>query len=198
MNFQKIIFLVLLLVVTISLSFIIGSLFNVNIFDINDFGFQFLIFSLLGSFVFFSTKYLRSVDTIIIVLIISSMFVFLMKKTNLIVQMGGLIQLFIYAVMLFTVYTLVFRLTWFRFKYIRNITFSILEAICYVLVHFILHLIIKREFKSQYILIYLLNGLKIMITLGVSFSIVEFVNSKLERVFFSPPERIVHEDDPEN
>ncbi len=198
MNFQKIIFLLLLLLITISISFIVGSIFEENIFNINEFGFQFLMFSILGSFIFFSTKYLRSIDTIIIVLFISSLFAFLMKRTSLSTQVGGLFQLHIYTFMLFIVYALIFKLTWFRFKYIRNIMFSILEAIGYVVVHLVLHIIIKRPFKGQFILIYFFNGLKIMITLGVSYSIVEFLNSKLEALFFKTPERIFIDDSSEN
>ena len=194
MNFQKIIFLVLLLVVTIAISVFVGSVFGENIFNINEFGFQFLIFSLLGSFVFFTVKYLRNVDTFIVVLFISSIFAFLLRRTSMIDQVGGLSQLFIYTFLLFAVYSLIFKLTWFRFKYIRNITFSILEAIGYVLVHLILHIIIKSPIKGQIILYYFFNGLKIMITLGVSFSIVEFINSKLEELFFKTPERIMPKD----
>ena len=194
MNFQKTIFLVLLLIVTISISFIVGTIFGENIFNINEFGFQFLIYAILGSLIFFCSKYLRPFDMLIIVLFISSLFAFLMRRTSLNAQVGGLFQLFIYAFMLFTVYTLIFRFTWFRFKYIRNITFSILEAIGYVFVHFSLHILIKKPFHGQFILLYFLNGLKIMITLGVSFGIVEFINSKLETMFFSTPERIIPKD----
>ncbi len=194
MNFQKIVFLILLLVITISISFIVGKIFDENIFNINEFGFQFLMFSILGSFIFFSSKYLRYFDLLIIVLFISSLFAFLMRKTSLNAQVGGLFQLFIYAFILFTVYALIFKFTWFRFKYIRNIAFSILEAIGYVLAHFILHILIKKPFHGQFILIYFINGLKIMITLGVSFGIVEFLNSKLETMFFKTPERIIPKD----
>ena len=194
MNFQKIIFLVLLLVVTISISIIVGSIFDENIFNINEFGFQLLIYSILGSFIFFCSKYLRTFDMFIAVLFISSLFAFLIRKTSLNAQVGGVFQLLIYAFMLFTVYTLIFKFTWFKFKYIRNITFSIIEAIGYVLVHLVLHIIIKSPIKGSFILIYFLNGLKIMIVLGVSFSIVEFINSKLETMFFKTPERIIPKD----
>ena len=194
MNFQKIIFLVLLLIVTISISIIVGSVFDENIFNINEFGFQFLIYSILGSFIFFSSKYLRTFDMIIVVLFISSLFAFLLRRTSMITQVGGLPQLLFYSFLLFTIYAFIFKFTWFRFKYVRNITFSILEAIGYVLVHLILHIIIKNPINGQIILYYFLNGLKIMLTLGVSFSIVEFINSKLEELFFKTPERIIPND----
>ena len=194
MTFQKIIFLVLLLIVTISISIIVGSVFDENIFNINEFGFQFLIYSILGSFIFFSSKYLRTLDMLIVVLFISSLFAFLLRRTSMITQVGGLSQLFIYAFLLFASYALIFKLTWFRFKYLRNITFSILEAFGYVFAHLILHIIIKSPIKGQIILYYFLNGLKIMITLGVSFSIVEFINSKLEELLFKTPERIIPND----
>ena len=194
MNFQKIIFLVLLLVVTIAISIIVGSVFDENIFNINEFGFQFLIYSILGSFIFFSSKYLRTFDMLIVVLFISSLFAFLLRRTSMITQVGGLPQLLFYSFLLFTIYAVIFKFTWFRFKYIRNITFSILEAIGYVLVHLVLHIIIKSPIKGQIILYYFLNGLKIMITLGVSFSIVEFINSKLDELFFKTPERIIPND----
>ena len=194
MNFQKIVFLVLLLVATISLSFVVGTIFGENIFNINEFGFQFFIYSILGSFIFFSTKYLRNIDMFIVVIFISSLFAFLLRKTSLNEQVGGLFQLLTYTFMLFAVYALIFKFTWFKFKYIRNITFSILEAIGYVLVHILLHILIKKPFHGQFILIYFLNGLKIMITLGVSFGIVEFINSKLEIMFFKIPKRIILKD----
>ena len=124
MNFQKIIFLVLLFVITISNSFIVGTIFGEDIFNIHKFGFQFLIYAILGSFIFFCSKYLRTLDMFIVILFISSLFAFLLRRTSLNAQVGGLFQLLIYAFMLFTVYTLIFRFTWFRFKYIRNIIFS--------------------------------------------------------------------------
>jgi len=193
MKFQKILFLALLLIITISMSFIIGSLHGENIFNINGFGFQFLIFSILGSFIFFSLKYLKNYDMLIVVFFISSLFTYFVRKTSLNEQIGGIFQLFLYSFMLFLTYSFIFKFTWFRFKYVRNIMFSILEAIGYVIVHIVLHLIIKKPIIGSYILIYFLNGLKIMITLGVSFSIVEYVYSKLEQLFFQPPERIITE-----
>jgi hypothetical protein len=190
MNFQKIVFLILLLIISMSMSFLIGSVFGENIFDLNGYGFQFLIFSILGSFIFFCLKYLKSYDILIVVIFISSIFTYLIRKTSLNEQIGGVFQLFLYSFMLFITYSVIFKFTWFRFKYIRNIMFSILEAFGYVIVHLILHILIKKPIEGSYVLVYFLNGLKIMITLGVSFSIVEYVNARLEQLFFKDPERI--------
>ena len=190
MNFQKIVFLILLLMISMSMSFLIGSVFGENIFDLNGYGFQFLIFSILGSFIFFCLKYLKSYDMLIVVIFISSIFTYLMRKTSLNEQIGGVFQIFLYSFMLFITYSVIFKFTWFRFKYVRNIMFSILEAFGYVIVHLILHILIKKPIEGSYVLIYFLNGLKIMITLGVSFSIVEYVNARLEQLFFKDPERI--------
>lgn len=190
MNFQKIVFLILLLIISISMSFLIGSVFGENIFDLNGYGFQFLIFSILGSFIFFCLKYLKSYDMLIVVIFISSIFTYLIRKTSLNEQIGGVFQLFLYSFMLFITFSVIFKFTWFRFKYVRNIMFSILEAFGYVIVHLILHILIKKPIEGSYVLIYFLNGLKIMITLGVSFSIVEYVNARLEQLFFKDPERI--------
>ena len=190
MNFQKIVFLILLLMISMSMSFLIGSVFGENIFDLNGYGFQFLIFSILGSFIFFCLKYLKSYDILIVVIFISSIFTYLIRKTSLNEQIGGVFQLFLYSLMLFITYSVIFKFTWFRFKYVRNIMFSILEAFGYVIVHLILHILIKKPIEGSYVLIYFLNGLKIMITLGVSFSIVEYVNARLEQLFFKDPERI--------
>lgn len=190
MNFQKIVFLILLLMISMSMSFLIGSVFGENIFDLNGYGFQFLIFSILGSFIFFCLKYLKSYDMLIVVIFISSIFTYLIRKTSLNEQIGGVFQLFLYSLMLFITYSVIFKFTWFRFKYVRNIMFSILEAFGYVIVHLILHILIKKPIEGSYVLIYFLNGLKIMITLGVSFSIVEYVNARLEQLFFKDPERI--------
>jgi hypothetical protein len=172
------------------MSFLIGSVFGENIFDLNGYGFQFLIFSILGSFIFFCLKYLKSYDILIVVIFISSIFTYLMRKTSLNEQIGGVFQIFLYSFMLFITYSVIFKFTWFRFKYVRNIMFSILEAFGYVIVHLILHILIKKPIEGSYVLIYFLNGLKIMITLGVSFSIVEYVNARLEQLFFKDPERI--------
>ena len=190
MNFQKIVFLILLLMISMSMSFLIGSVFGENIFDLNGYGFQFLIFSILGSFIFFCLKYLKSYDILIVVIFISSIFTYLMRKTSLNEQIGGVFQIFLYSFLLFITYSVIFKFTWFRFKYVRNIMFSILEAFGYVIVHLILHILIKKPIEGSYVLIYFLNGLKIMITLGVSFSIVEYVNARLEQLFFKDPEKI--------
>ena len=197
MNYQKIVFLILLLIISMSISFLIGSVFGENIFDLNGYGFQFLIFSILGSFIFFCLKYLKSYDMLIVVIFISSLFTYLMRRTSLIEQIGGVFQLFLYSFMLFVTYAYIFKLTWFRFKYVRNIMFSILEAFGYVIVHLILHILIKKPIEGSFVLIYFLNGLKIMITLGVSFSIVEYVNARLEQLFFKDPERILSDSEAE-
>jgi len=191
MLFKKIILLLLLLVVTISLSFLIGSLFEENIFNINSFGFYYLVFSVLGSFVYFSFKYLKKYDQIIIVIFTAATYGLLMRKTNFAEELGSITRLGFYALLLFSIYTIIFNYTWYRLKYLRNILFSIFEALGFVLAHLIIHVMIKRPIRSQFILIYFLNGLKVMIALGASFSIVEFLFAKLEDLFFGTPQRIL-------
>lgn len=194
MFFKKMIFLLLLLTITVFLSFLIGSLFDENIFEINSFGFHFLVFSVLGSLVYFSYKYFKKYDQIIIVIFVAAIYGLLMRKTNFAEEIGSITRLGVYALLLFSIYTAIFNFTWFKIKYLRNILFSILEALGFVIAHLLIHVIIKRPIRSQFIIIYFLNGLKIMITLGVSFSLVEFLYSKLEELFIGSPQRVLPQD----
>ncbi|MCF7858739.1 MAG: hypothetical protein K9N07_05370 [Candidatus Cloacimonetes bacterium] len=198
MKFKNIVFLVLLLIITISVSYFVGIIFDQNIFNISEFGFQLLMFSIVGSFIFFVTKYLRNIDLFITIIVAATFFTLILKNSSWLTIFGGILQLFLYIFMLFAVYAILFRLSWFKFKYIRNIAFSIIEASGFLIVHIIIHLVLHKPIKSSFIMVYFINGIKIMLTLGVSFGIVELVFAKLNKLFFEDPERIKHKTEPEN
>ena len=198
MNFQKIIFFILLLVVSLFLSAIVSSFLNYNILNIHQLGFQFVIFSILGSFVYFTSKYLRVIDSIIVVMFLSVLYALILKKTSMLIKMGGFLPLILYALFLFLVYMIIFKLIWFwKIRFLRNLTFSVLASFGYTLVHIIVHLILKTPIMSQFITMYFTNSFIIMLTISTSFSIVEFMMIKIENLI-KTPERIKPSDIEEN
>ncbi len=191
MSFQKIVFLILLLVITFFVSIIVCSVLDHEIFNIQDFGFQFIIFSILGSFIYFASLHLKFFDSLLISIFFAIIFAFILKKTTMFITFGGIIPLLIYTVLLFIVYAIIFRSIWFSVsRYLRNIMFSIVASCGYCLVHVVVHIFLRIPLKGEFILYYFINGLKLMVTLSVSFSLAELAMTKLDNLFFKIPERI--------
>ncbi|MCD4797055.1 MAG: hypothetical protein K8R49_07810 [Candidatus Cloacimonetes bacterium] len=191
MSFRKIVFLILLLVITFFVSIIVCSILDHEIFNIKDFGFQFIMFSILGSFIYFTSLHLKLFDSLIVSIFFAIIFAFILKKTSMFITFGGIIPLLIYTVLLFLVYAVIFRYIWFSgSRYLRNIMFSIVASCGYCLVHVLAHTFFQIPLNGEFILLYFINGLKLMITLSVSFSLAELAMIKLDNLFFKIPERI--------
>ncbi len=199
MSFQKIVFLILLLVITFFVSIIVCSVLDHEIFNIKDIGFQFIIFSILGSFIYFTSLHLKLLDSLLVSIFFAIIFAFILKKTTMFITFGGIIPLLIYTFLLFIVYTIIFRSIWFSVsRYLRNIMFSIVSSCGYCLVHVVVHTFLRIPLKGEFILYYFINGLKLMVTLSVSFSLAELAMEKLDNLFFKIPERIKPGDTEEN
>ncbi|MCK4956265.1 MAG: hypothetical protein KAS49_01425 [Candidatus Cloacimonetes bacterium] len=186
MKFEKVLFLSLLLICTIFMSLIFATILKMNIFDKNQLGFQYLIFSILASFCYFSFKYLKKFDSIIIVFFLAIIYAIILNKTNLSERLGGLLGLGLYTISLFTGFALIFRLCWFNIKHIRNILFSILASIIYMFVHLITSLIVKIDITAVLVLSYFKNALLIMIVISFGITIAELAFNGITK-FFKPP-----------
>ena len=199
MKIKIIVFFMLLLAVAVLLCSLVSSFMNYKIWDINNFGFQFLYFSLLGSIVYFTLRNLRLFDAVAISIILALRFAYIMSKTSLIQQFGSLLNLIFYSASLFTVFTLIFRFVWFNNAgYLKNIVFSLAAAFSYTAVHFVTHLLLGLSVKSNIIMNYFMNGFLIMITLSFAFSITELIFSKIDPIFFQQPGSSGEDDDEES
>lgn len=190
MSFIKIIHFFILLVATLFLSVVVTSFLGYNMLNIHQLGFQFTIFAILGTFVYFTTKYLKFIDTLIVVFALSIIYSFILKKTTLLNQLGSFTFLCLYSFALFLVFTLIFRSIWHSgIRYLRNLFFSIIAAVGYTVVHIAVHLLLGKPLIGQFIVRYFTNAFVIMITISTGFVLTEFIISKIE-VIWKTPERI--------
>ncbi len=190
MSFIKIIHFFILLAATLFLSVVVASFLGYTMLDIHQLGFQFTIFAILGTFVYFTTKYLKFIDTLIVVFALSIIYSFILKKTTMLNQLGSFTFLCLYSFSLFLVFTLIFRSIWnSSIRYLRNLFFSILAAVSYTMVHIAVHLLLGKPLIGQFVVRYFTNAFVIMITISTGFVLTEFIISKIE-VMWKMPERI--------
>jgi hypothetical protein len=196
MKIRKFVFFILLLAVSVLLCSLVSSLMKYKILDINDFGFQFLFYSILGSIIYFALSNLRLFDSVAISVFLALIFAFILRRTSLILQFGSFLNLILYAVSLFAAYTLIFRFLWFNNAgYLRNIVFSLASAFVYTLVHLVTHLLLGLSATSSVFLRYFTNGFLMMITLSFAFSITELIFTKIDPIFFLSPGATGEEDE---
>ncbi|MBC8414952.1 MAG: hypothetical protein H8E11_00820 [Candidatus Cloacimonetes bacterium] len=190
MSFIKIIHFFILLVATLFLSVVVALFLGYNMLNIHQLGFQFTIFAILGTFVYFTTKYLKLTDTLVVVFALSIIYSFILKKTTLLNQLGSFTFLCLYSFALFLVFTFIFRLIWnSSIRYLRNLFFSIIATVGYTVVHIAVHLLLGKPLIGQFIVHYFTNAFVIMITISTGFVLTEFIISKIE-VIWKTPERI--------
>ena len=190
MSFIKIMHFFILLVATIFLSVVVALFLGYNMLDIHQLGFQFTIFAILGTFVYFTTKYLKLTDTLIVVFALSIIYSFILKKTTMLAQLGSFTFLCLYSFSLFLVFALIFRSIWnSSIRYLRNLFFSILASVGYTIVHIAVHLLLGKTLVGQFIVRYFTNAFVIMLTISTGFVLTEFIISKIEAML-KTPERI--------
>ena len=190
MSFIKIIHFFILLAATLFISVVVALFLGYNMLNIHQLGFQFTIFAILGTFVYFTTKYLKFIDTLIVVFALSIIYSFILKKTTLLNQLGSFTFLCLYSFALFLVFTLIFRSIWHSsIRYLRNLFFSIIAAVGYTVVHIAVHLLLGKPLIGQFIVRYFTNAFVIMLTVSTGFVLTEFIISKIEAML-KTPERI--------
>ncbi len=195
MNFIKIIHFFILLVTTLFLSVVVALFLGYNMLDIHQLGFQFTIFAILGSFVYFTTKYLKLTDTLIVVFALSIIYSFILKKTTMLNLIGNFTFLCMYSFALFLMFAFIFRSIWnSSIRYLRNLFFSIIAAVGYTVVHIAVHLLLGKPLIGQFIVRYFANAFVIMLTISAGFVLTEFIISKIE-VIWKTPERIKPKED---
>ena len=195
MSFIKIIHFFILLVANLFLSVVVALFLGYNMLNIHQLGFQFTIFAILGTFVYFTTKYLKFIDTLIVVFALSIIYSFILKKTTLLNQLGSFTFLCLYSFALFLVFALIFRSIWnSNIRYLRNLFFSIIAAVGYTVVHIAVHLLLGKTLIGQFVVRYFTNAFVIMITISAGFVLTEFIISKIEAML-KTPERIKPKDD---
>jgi len=187
MKGEKILFLLLTLFSTLFFSFIFTLLMQLQMFDKNSLGFQYLFFSLLISFVYFCWRYLRTIDATITATILAIIYATLLNRTTLAFRFGGIVGLFIYALLLFLLISFIFRFSWFQIKKVRNIVFSLLASLGYLAVHIFASLILEIELSQDLLTNYFINGLMMMIVISFGVSIAELAFVGVLN-FFQPPQ----------
>jgi hypothetical protein len=178
---KKILFLMLTLAVSVLLSYGVSFIFKANIFNIHEFGFQFVMFSVVGSLMYFSLKFMSIRNTLAILFVITTIFTFVYKSTSMMQVVGNLQMLYLYLVLLFISLAFVMKLILFneKFRMMRNLSFSITATLGYTFVHIIINLIIKTQISGSLFLSYFKNGFVIMLTLGAAFIVTEIIYSKI-------------------
>jgi len=185
MKLQKVVFLLVLLVVSFFFSAVVCFLLKYQLFNINNFGFQFAMYSIVGSFIYFTLRYLKLLDTLVVAFLMGFIFAFILMRTSLMNEFGSLIPMALYTSTLYIVFMFIFKAMWLNKRgHLRSLTFSIVSAIGYTAVHLAVHGLIKKPIQSNFITTYFMNGLMIMITLSLAFNLADFIMQKLDETFF--------------
>ncbi len=190
MKLQKVIFLLLFLVVSLFFSAVVCFLLKYQLFNINNLGFQFAMYSIAGSFIYFTLKYLKMFDALLLSIFLGFIFAYILKRTSLIDDFGSFLPLVFYITSLFLVFLFIFRSLWLdKRNYLRSLIFSIVSALGYTLAHLAMHAVIHKPIQSSFITNYFTNGLMIMITISLAFNLAEYLMRKLNETFFFVAER---------
>lgn len=197
MKKQDIIFLILLLIVGLFLSFIIRQFLNWNIKNI--FSYHLISLMIMGSLIYFSENFFRTIDTFLVVFFGAIINGIILNRTHLAVQIGGYFYIMIYSFFIFFIFAVIFHFIWFRLKirYVKNLSFCVLEAFGYTLFHIVVLVILREAFNFNLIRNYFINSLLIMLTISMSFSIVEILYYSIEKII-KPPGSIMKNNDDED
>lgn len=196
MNFRNYIFLAILIVFSCFVSILVARFMQEEIWDLQGNGFQYIIFSLLLSFVYFTHKNLRKTDIFLVITGFTLIYIFLLHKSEFRFQLGGILPLGIYIFLLFSTISMIFVKLWFSSsKNLSALSFSILAAIDYSFVNAILYLFLKIQLSGEAILNNFVFSFPIFISIGVAFHLAELIMTKLDKVFFEEPSDRIHLDD---
>jgi len=196
---KRTLFLTLTLIVSFLLSLGVSIIIKAQIFNIHEFGFQFIMFSIAGSFIYFTLKYMRMLNTLTVVIFLALIFTFLYKSTTMMQVLGNISLLFLYLFLLFFSLAFVLKIISFNdnFTMMKNLSFSILASLTYTAVHIIINLIIGTKISGNLFFSYFKNGFVIMITIGVAFTISEVLFTKFELLTDKTPFQNEEDDDNE-
>lgn len=185
-------YLIVLLAVMVIFAYLIGNLLNLQVFDFTNRASLFLIYAVVGSFVYFTIKFQKLFDTIISVVFLAVITGFIYKPTDMMTVFGNLVIFIVYWLVLFIAFAYILKLIWIKFKYsfIRSIVFSIINAFLYMLISIVFHLILGVTIEQGIFMRYILFGLLVFLTTSIGFRIYEFIIKLLEDKFTTPSERI--------
>ncbi len=196
MNFRSYIFLAILIVFSCFVSILVARFLQVEIWDLQGNGFQYIIFSLLLSFVYFTHKNLRKTDILLVIIGFTLIYIFLLNKSEFRLRLGGLLPLGIYIFVLFSTISMIFIKLWFlSSNKLAALSFSILAAIDYSFVYAILYLFLKIQLSGQAILNNFMLAFPMFISIGVAFHLAELIMAKLDKAFFEEPSDRIQSDD---
>ncbi|MCD4818384.1 MAG: hypothetical protein K8S23_06810 [Candidatus Cloacimonetes bacterium] len=181
MKFTKFVFFLVLIVIVFFALIIIGGMFNIQFLD-------WIFFAILGIVIYFTTKYLRTIDSLIAVFMLSIFNAFFLSKTSVGEQIQGIIYLFIYSIGQFYLILFSFKLIWFKQKIrlFRTFLFSILCSASYTLIQFLTYIFTNKEFNSEHMKEYFIHAFFIWIIISFSFSLTEIIYAQLEKIWTLP------------
>lgn len=183
-NIFKLIELLVNLGSAIFFSAVVCFILGYKLFDLNNFGFQFLIFSILASFLLFTIKYAKIFELYLNVFFWGFVFAYLFRRTSLLSEFGGFVKLLFYMELLVISFSLTFQYFWKKSKiHLRGLFFSLLAAVVYAFIHLLMHLLLTREINGSQLLHYFSNGLVVMLTISLSLICAEFISRSIHRNF---------------
>ena len=189
MKKKDILFSIALIVISLLFSVLARSLLNWKLNTI--YGFHITAFAILGSLVYIITKYFRFQDTLIIVFFSSILNSIILKRTMIVIQIGGFFRLILYSLFIFFSYAVIFKITWFKFRnyYLRNLLVSFLNSVSYTIINLVVLILIKEDIDGKLILNYLINAFIMMLVIHFSFSLAEAFFYKIEEMLKMPERR---------
>ena len=185
MKFTDFIFFLVLVVVVIFALVIIGDMFKVQFLD-------WIFFAVLGIVIYLTTKYLRTIDSLIAIFILSMLNAYFLSKTSVGEQIQGILYLFIYSIAQFYLIFFSFKLVWFneKIRLFRTFLFSILCSVFYTLVQYITYLFAHKEFNLELAKEYIIHAFVIWIIISFSFTITEIIYAQLEKIWTLPEPKV--------
>ncbi|MCF7793147.1 MAG: hypothetical protein K9N09_08265 [Candidatus Cloacimonetes bacterium] len=185
-NLFKILEFLIVLICTIFFSAVVCFVLDYKLFSISNFGFQLFIFALLTTFINFSNKYLKLMESIILAAFWGFVLAYFLKRTSVFNDFGSFYMLLLYTELLMISFALVYTKLWKARKvHLRGLLFSIFAAVAYTFVHLFMHQILAMQIDARQVLYYFSNGLVITLTMSFALNIAFQINNSIQKNFFS-------------
>jgi hypothetical protein len=177
------------IVSVIFVSYVVSSVFDIHLFSWK--GYDFFAFGILLSFIAFTERNLRFIDSALSVVFLAFLDAFFRRKTIFGAEIASFFMLYSYSFATFFLCFLAYHFTWFqkKIRLFRNVIFSLLAAISHTLIHSGFRYLAGMSIEKSFIFYSML----IMLTISFAFTLAEVGFKKLEKMW-SIPERIVHEE----
>lgn len=170
---------------TIFISEIVCFVFGYRLFDINSFGFQLLIYSLLTTFLSCAINHLKLLEIIFLAFFWGFVFAYFLGKTSMMNAFNSFPLILFYSELLMVSFSLLFFIFWNSEKIkLRGLTFNIVTAAIYAVIHYLFHLILTITIDASQFLQYFSNGLAITLTISLALNFAATIIRQFQQSFF--------------